>query len=602
MVKNSQNLSRYEKNIQEFQNYCKNFEILYNLQEKMPELIKNDFSPNLKDFCKKIKSTKKTDNEMELYFSVEEDNTGILRDWYDDIKYKKERFRDCESYIKDLGIENVEDFEKSFDGLSEIEKKYKRLKQIELDVNIEINKFIIKSNHLNYFTSLNLKNFKGFSENNDKDCNTINIKPITLIYGPNSYGKSSLLQSLLMMNQTIGEGEDYKYCSLVTNGNKVNLGEFNDFLNKYALNKTIEIELTLPRIENFRDKSAGEVSFCYCFRQDDADSSKIILSKLSVYLDLLNPQTGEKENKKILISEFTRNENGKYKLSEFNKEKYCWFQLGVDSQYFRDNNNIPKTSFFQIGYNIQSWDESYEEDFDKGDDIDKRPAFDIFENIIKNIVYVSSYRIPPRRVNDPKNNARRYVGKNGEYTAEVLTYDSKNIIKDVNKWLEKIAGYKLSETKKKGYGSSINLDDNSTEIKDINILDLGSGIAQVLPVITQAFKSQNDMILIEEPETHLHPRAQAELGSMFADAFKKKNNTFLIETHSENLLLRLESLVRNGELSKDDVSIIYVDKDKNGSRCIALHLDDEGDIENIDEVPNGFFEESFNELFDVNKE
>ena len=134
------------------------------------------------------------------------------------------------------------------------------------------------------------------------------------------------------------------------------------------------------------------------------------------------------------------------------------------------------------------------------------------------------------------------------------------------------------------------------------MLDLGSGIAQVLPIITQAFKSNGEMILIEEPEIHLHPKAQAELGGMFADAAKEKNNTFIIETHSENLLLRLEKLIRHGELSKDDVSVIYVDKNENGSYCIPLELDAEGDIINISDVPDGFFEEGFDELFDIDKD
>ena len=122
-----------------------------------------------------------------------------------------------------------------------------------------------------------------------------------------------------------------------------------------------------------------------------------------------------------------------------------------------------------------------------------------------------------------------------------------------------------------------------------------------MPIITQAFKSENNTILVEEPEIHLHPKAQATLGEMFAVAAKERNNTFVIETHSENLLLRLERLIRLGKLSKDDVSVIYVDKNENGSYCIPLILDDEGDITNINDVPDGFFEEGFDELFDIKK-
>ena len=230
----------------------------------------------------------------------------------------------------------------------------------------------------------------------------------------------------------------------------------------------------------------------------------------------------------------------------------------------------------------------------------KTNPFEKLEDIIKNIVYLSSFRKPPERYYVPENNTRKYVGKNGEYTSEIL-YDS-DVKNDINHWLKEITGYELSSENKNLKVNSINLNDKETNLNGINLIDLGSGIAQVLPIITQTFKSENDLILIEEPEIHLHPKAQSKLGVLFATAVKKRNNTFIIETHSENLLLKLQRLVRNKELAKDDVSIIYVNKDEKGSHCISLNLDDEGDIENINEVPNGFFEEGFNDLFDIGQE
>ena len=80
---------------------------------------------------------------------------------------------------------------------------------------------------------------------------------------------------------------------------------------------------------------------------------------------------------------------------------------------------------------------------------------------------------------------------------------------------------------------------------------------------------------------------------MFAETCE--DNMFIIETHSENLLLRLKKLVRQGKLDKDNLSIIYVDKDETGSVCYSIKLDENGDF--IDKWPNGFFEESFEELF-----
>lgn len=139
---------------------------------------------------------------------------------------------------------------------------------------------------------------------------------------------------------------------------------------------------------------------------------------------------------------------------------------------------------------------------------------------------------------------------------------------------------------------SLRLIDSVTNT-NVNITDVGFGISQILPIIVQSFKSNGDLILIEQPEIHIHPKLQAEMGSMFAEACE--NNNFIIETHSENILLRLKKMVRTGKLDKDKLSIIYVDKTEEGSICCPIRLDDNGDF--VDKWPKGFFEESLEELF-----
>ena len=441
----------------------------------------------------------------------------------------------------------------------------------------------------NKFTSLYLENFKGFiQKEEEKQCEkTIKIRPITLIYGPNSFGKSSILQSLLLLNQTVNEGRDYKTVCLLPKGSTVNLGTFSDLINKNDTSKELRIDISLPFNHYFDNENISakqdtslltKLYFSYYFKLTKGHT---ILSKIDIWakiIDYCNTDTIVETPKKLIYTlELKSNQNNVYTIIRHYRN-----DIASDEVFLGDSGQkqeLKKISFFRL------------EEF-----LMEEP-FKQIEEILQNLVYVSSFRIQPERVFIPEQNRRDYVGKNGEYTAEIL-YD-KELKKHINYWLKEIAGYELSEDNGNDKVKSINLNDEKTHIQKINLLDLGSGIAQVLPIITQAFKSENNTILVEEPEIHLHPKAQATLGEMFAVAAKERNNTFVIETHSENLLLRLERLIRLGKLSKDDVSVIYVDKNENGSYCIPLILDDEGDITNINDVPDGFFEEGFNELFDV---
>lgn len=134
--------------------------------------------------------------------------------------------------------------------------------------------------------------------------------------------------------------------------------------------------------------------------------------------------------------------------------------------------------------------------------------------------------------------------------------------------------------------------------------DVGIGISQVLPVLVYAYAAKNEILAMEQPELHLHPSLQAELGDVFIESALKDNNTFLLETHSEHLILRILRRIRETTANKnkatlpirpDDVCLLYVNPDEKGSEFIRLRIDKHGRL--IDQCPNGFFEEDFEELF-----
>jgi len=156
-----------------------------------------------------------------------------------------------------------------------------------------------------------------------------------------------------------------------------------------------------------------------------------------------------------------------------------------------------------------------------------------------------------------------------------------------------------------------------TDIQELNLVDrrsetivshrdVGIGVSQVLPVLVGAYAAKNQIVAIEQPEIHLHPALQADLGDVFLQsALGENHNRFLIETHSEHLLLRIMRRMRETssetlpddlpEVRPDDVCVLFVQPKGSSSAVRHLELDEEGQL--LDAWPGGFFEEGYRERF-----
>ena len=135
--------------------------------------------------------------------------------------------------------------------------------------------------------------------------------------------------------------------------------------------------------------------------------------------------------------------------------------------------------------------------------------------------------------------------------------------------------------------------------------DVGLGISQILPVLVHCYAKEREILAIEQPEIHLHPSLQAELTDVFIQsALGEQRNTFLLETHSEHLILRLLRRVRettDGRLPAgmppvrpEDVSVLYVQPGENGAEVIEMPVTPDGDFARP--WPGGFFAERLEEL------
>ena len=96
--------------------------------------------------------------------------------------------------------------------------------------------------------------------------------------------------------------------------------------------------------------------------------------------------------------------------------------------------------------------------------------------------------------------------------------------------------------------------------------------------------------LLQQPEVHLHPRAQAELASIFVESYTKSSNRFLIETHSDYLIDRFRIAVRKGLLAADSVSVLYFEPNANGVTIRNMSLDENGNLMDVPDGYRSFFE------------
>ena len=120
-----------------------------------------------------------------------------------------------------------------------------------------------------------------------------------------------------------------------------------------------------------------------------------------------------------------------------------------------------------------------------------------------------------------------------------------------------------------------------------NLIDVGYGVSQALPILTELLREDSPrMFLLQQPEVHLHPRAQAALGSLFCN-LAASGKQIIVETHSDYILDRARMNIRDGNtaLKPEDISILYFERDELDANIHSLGIDEEG---NVLDAPPGY--------------
>jgi len=227
---------------------------------------------------------------------------------------------------------------------------------------------------------------------------------------------------------------------------------------------------------------------------------------------------------------------------------------------------------------------------------------EICETAFGGIIHFQPVRTPIKQFYLVTGESPTSVGPTGEYLLGVLYRDEKrrkptrrNLLKHLDYWLDQkfglIQNIVLEPITKTRTIYALTGTDTKTRIR-VNLASVGFGVSQVAPIIVQGFLSpRNSCLLIEQPEIHLHPNAQADLGDLFIE-FANQGKQLLVETHSQYILYRVLRRIAERTFEASRLRVFFVARSAEGSRVEQLGMDQRGRISNW---PKGFFEEGYEE-------
>lgn len=215
--------------------------------------------------------------------------------------------------------------------------------------------------------------------------------------------------------------------------------------------------------------------------------------------------------------------------------------------------------------------------------------------------YLGPFRLnPPRNFYLNGSTEFKRIGNKGENAYQILANSFNNnddLVADVGQWyFDNFDGWRLKVVKNEPYYEIKIAQDNHLGENEVNIVDVGQGMSQALPIIVKAYmKSSPSLVIIEQPELHLHPAAHGNLAELLVNSMKKNKNRYLIETHSENFILRLRRMIAEKKLDINDLALYSVEYDMQ-EKCSFLkriNVDINGEV---DYWPKDIFKESFEEV------
>lgn len=517
-----------------------------------------------------------------------------------------------------------------------------------------------------YFTEVQAYRFKNFMA--FQDTGWINNRPITLVFGRNSTGKSALIKGLRLLKQSLTDGSR-PLSLLFYDKEGVDLGGFKTTVHQQnnSLSIGFEFKLDIPSDSWFNVEGwsfEDYLTLCYEFSYSQ---DHVFLSQISVYADDDDP------DRSMIIQLSTDGHKWNRRSTFFDLEQGEYASIWQQSQLFERRGFLvylgSAISESGIGGSGITVDERSDEDVDPfqapeppevfllpsdqikdyrisdphlklahvssesatNDELVKQPApkfsdianilqqmQNIIENYLDSLVHVGPVRPFPERYNLIRwpftdsfiGKIILYARKDDEYLDRLNDWLLNHSSLDISVNVQRLSSstdvplYQLEITEK-----------DRTESLRVSLQDVGSGISQLLPILVEAANLDlSQLLIIEQPELHLHPKAQMTLADLFIEAVRKSKKRFFIETHSEHLLLRFRYHIadthlkliqeerefdENQDFRSEQFAVYFVDRDKGVSTVEQIKIKESGEFAHLPEGFKEFFADDAKQVMDI---
>ena len=424
-----------------------------------------------------------------------------------------------------------------------------------------------------------IENVRCFAERQ-----SLEIRPLTFLVGENSTGKSTILGS---MQAFLNESRNYP--SVDFNIPPYQMGSFSDIVRKNAK----------PPIDNFQlgiqfdtpDKKGME---CIAKFREKREGSEAILQEFDLQIS----------EGKIT---FKRGEEGKFPITQqslpgTNVKNFTITLPNID--FFLPSSPSPFAGRFFYKWHFLLDIDNFQKNVEKK----QKAAYQEFRNFIDKImerkielapIFRSLYsfapvRSRPERTYNPLRESYDPEGANIPVLLKNLYTTKKEKWEELRKKLIRFgrASGLFSDIDIKDFGKSNDPFQLIIKVQGpkANIVDVGYGVSQILPILIGILSDRKKTFLLQQPEVHLHPRAQAELASLLVQLTKEPGHNFIIETHSEYMVNRASIEIRRGNLAPEELSLIYLEPmGAKGVRAHNISFNKKGEIQDPPEGYGKFF-------------